>query len=489
MIPQELKIYNTLTRKTEKFEPIHPGFAGMYVCGPTVYSNAHLGNCRTYVTFDVIFRYLTYLGYKVRYVRNITDAGHLESDADVGEDKIGRKARLEQIEPMEIVQRYTVDFHQVMEQMNILAPSIEPTATGHIIEQIEMTRQILDQGFAYVQNGSVYFDVAKFAKDQPYTILSGRNLEELLNNTRDLDGQEEKRGRLDFALWIKAKPGHIMHWPSPWGEGFPGWHLECSAMSSKYLGNEFDIHGGGMDLIPTHHTNEIAQNIACHHVSPARFWIHTNMLTVNGQKMSKSLGNSFLPGELFSGNHPLLEKAYSPMCTRFFMLQAHYRSTLDFSNEALQGAEKGFVRLMNARRLIKSLPLSSKENESLESIRSKVFEALNDDFNTPLAIAQLFDAARVIYAVQEGKEPISETQRNKLDALFDDVLEKILGLREEENVNADKIDGLMQMILKQRQEAKLRKDYAASDNIRKELSTLGFEIKDTKDGATYTFNN
>ena len=356
MIAHNLTIYNTLTRKNEKFESLHDGMVGMYVCGPTVYNNAHLGNARTFISFDIVFRYLTHLGYKVRYVRNITDAGHLESDADEGEDKISKKAKLEQLEPMEIVQRYTIDFHSVMQAFNTLPPSIEPTATGHIIEQIEMTKQILANGYAYEVNGTVYFNVEKYAKENNYTILTGRKLEDLLDGTRELDGQDEKRGRLDFALWIKAKPEHIMRWPSPWGEGFPGWHLECSAMSRKYLGEQFDIHGGGMDLAPTHHTNEIAQNVACsHHKTPVRYWMHTNMLTVNGQKMSKSLGNSFLPFELFTGSHPLLDKGYSPMTVRFFMLQAHYRSTLDFSNEALQAAEKGFARLMNAIKLLDGL--------------------------------------------------------------------------------------------------------------------------------------
>ncbi|MFY8190448.1 MAG: cysteine--tRNA ligase, partial [Bacteroidia bacterium] len=390
----ELKIYNTLTRETGLFKPLHKDYVGMYVCGPTVYSNAHLGNARTYVSFDIIYRYLLHLGYKVRYVRNITDAGHLEGDRDEGDDKFAKKAKLEQLEPMEIVQRYTLDFHEVLKQFNTLPPSIEPTATGHIIEQIEMTKKILANGYAYEANGSIYFDVEKFSAEHNYTILSNRNLEELLNNTRELDGQNEKRGRLDFALWIKAKPEHIMRWQSPWGEGFPGWHLECSAMSSKYLGNEFDIHGGGMDLIPTHHTNEIAQNLACHHTQPAKYWIHTNMLTVNGQKMSKSLGNSFLPAELFSGNHPLLDKGYSPMTVRFFMLQAHYRSTLDFRNDALQAAEKGLERLMNGLQMVEKLKPIGESSFSVQDIKEKVYKAMNEDFNTPIALSHLFDATR-----------------------------------------------------------------------------------------------
>lgn len=484
----ELKIYNTLSRVTEKFTPLHNGHVGMYVCGPTVYSNAHLGNARTFISFDVIFRYFLHLGYKVRYVRNITDAGHLESDADEGEDKISKKAKLEQLEPMEIVQRYTIDFHNVMSAFNALPPSIEPTATGHIMEQIEMTKKIIANGYAYESNGSVYFDVAKFAAEYNYTVLTGRNLDELLNNTRELDGQEEKKGRLDFALWIKAKPEHIMRWPSPWGEGFPGWHLECSAMSSKYLGEKFDIHGGGMDLAPTHHTNEIAQNIACNHSSPTNYWMHTNMLTVNGQKMSKSLGNSFLPFELFAGTHQLLEKGYSPMAVRFFMLQAHYRSTLDFSNEALQAAEKGFARLMNAVKLIAGLKTSAQSTSDVSQLSANVYAAMNDDFNTPIALSHLFEGVRIINSVNDGKETITEEGKATLQKLMFDFVFDILGLKEEQAANSDKVDGLMQMILQQRVDAKARKDYAASDLIRDRLKELGFEIKDGKEGTTYTFS-
>ena len=491
MIMQEqfLKIYNTLSREVEKFEPLHAPFVGMYVCGPTVYNNAHLGNCRTYISFDVVYRYFRHLGYKVRYVRNITDAGHLENDADEGEDKIAKKAKLEQLEPMEIVQRYTLDFHHVLQLFNTLPPDIEPTATGHIIEQIEMTKMILENGYAYAKDGNVYFDVEKYSKEFPYTQLSGRNLEELLNNTRDLGGQEQKKGRLDFALWIKAKPEHIMHWPSPWGEGFPGWHIECSAMSSKYLGSEFDIHGGGMDLVPTHHTNEIAQNIACYHKSPARYWIHTNMLTVNGQKMSKSLGNSFLPLELFSGNHKLLDKGYSPMTVRFFMLQAHYRSTLDFSNEALQAAEKGFIRLMNAVKLIDSLKVSQLSTVNCQLLTENVYAAMNDDFNTPITLAHLFDGVRMINAVHIGTETITEEDKSKLKTLFYDFVFEILGLKEENAVNTDKIDGLMQMLFQIRSTAKVNKDFNTSDQIRDNLKSLGFEIKDTKEGTSYSMTN
>lgn len=484
-----LKIYNTLTKQTELFKPLHEGHVGMYVCGPTVYSNAHLGNARTFVSFDIMFRYFLHLGFKVRYVRNITDAGHLESDADEGEDKIAKKAKLEQIEPMEIVQRYTVDFHTIMQQFNALPPSIEPTATGHIIEQIEMTKQILENGYAYESNGTIYFDVEKFTKEYNYTELSNRNLEELLNNTRDLDGQNDKRGRLDFALWIKAKPEHLMKWPSPWGVGFPGWHIECSAMSSKYLGEQFDIHGGGMDLIPTHHTNEIAQNLACHHKSPARYWIHTNMLTVNGQKMSKSLGNSFLPDELFSGNHKLLDKGYSPMTVRFFMLQAHYRSTLDFSNEALQAAEKGFQRLMNAIKLLPNLKTSDSSSIQLKDLKQSIYDALNDDFNTPIALAQMFEMVRNINLINDGKESISAEDKLALEKLANEIVFDVLGLKDEKNTDDNKIDGLMQLILQQRSDAKARKDYAASDAIRDHLKSIGIEVKDGKDGATYSVNS
>lgn len=482
-----LKIYNTLTRETELFEPLHPGHIGMYVCGPTVYSNAHLGNARTYVSFDVIYRYLLHLGYKVRYVRNITDAGHLEGDRDEGEDKFAKKARLEQVEPMEIVQRYTLDFHEVLRQFNTLPPSIEPTATGHILEQIEMTKKILESGFAYEVNGTIYFDVEKFARENKYTALSNRNLEDLLNNTRELDGQDEKHGRLDFALWIKAKPEHLMRWPSPWGEGFPGWHIECSAMSSKYLGNEFDIHGGGMDLIPTHHTNEIAQNLACHGTQPARYWVHTNMLTVNGQKMSKSLGNSFLPAELFSGSHPLLDKGYSPMAVRFFMLQAHYRSTLDFGNEALQAAEKGLNRLLKACKTVKNLPVSNQSSFDVNKIKDQLYSAMNEDFNTPIALAVLFEAVKWINQVNEGLESLSKLDRDNLSNLLEIFVLNILGLKEEETSEGNRIDGVMQLLLEIRAEAKTRKDFGTSDLIRDQLKHLGIEVQDGKDGSSYSF--
>ncbi|MFN8292128.1 MAG: cysteine--tRNA ligase [Chitinophagales bacterium] len=484
----ELQLYNTLSREKEIFKPLNAPLVGMYVCGPTVYNSVHLGNCRTFVSFDILYRYLLHLGYKVRYVRNITDAGHLESDADVGEDKIAKKARLEQLEPMEIVQRYTVDFHKVLEQFNTLPPSIEPTATGHIIEQIEMTEKIFSNGYAYETDDAIYFDVEKLAAHFPYGKLSGRNLDELYNNTRDLDGQEAKKGKLDFALMIKAKPTHIMQWSSPWGKVFPGWHLECSAMSSKYLGEEFDIHGGGMDLIPTHHTNEIAQNIACCSKSPARYWVHTNMLTVNGQKMSKSLGNSFLPHELFTGNHPLLEKGYSPMSVRFFMLQAHYRSTLDFSNEALQAAEKGFARLMAAAKLLPTLKTSATSTSNIEALKTKVYEALNDDLNTPIALSHLFEGVRIINSINDGKETITEAHKQLLFTLFNEIIFDVLGLQDETQTGSN-IDGIMKVILEIRAEAKAKKDFATSDKIRDELLKNGIQIKDSKEGATWSISN
>lgn len=484
-----LFIHNTLTRKKEEFKPIHHPYVGMYVCGPTVYSDVHLGNCRTFISFDIIYRYLSFLGYKVRYVRNITDAGHLESDADTGEDKISKKARLEQLEPMEIVQRYTVGFRKVMEQFNVLSPSIEPTATGHIIEQIEMVKKIISNGYAYEVNGSVYFDVEKYNKEFNYGVLSNRNLDDLLNNTRDLGGQEEKKGKLDFALWIKASPEHIMRWPSPWGEGFPGWHIECSAMSSKYLGEEFDIHGGGMDLIATHHTNEVAQNQACNHTSPSRFWIHTNMLTVNGQRMGKSLGNAFLPDELFEGSHPVLEKGYSPMSVRFFMLQTHYSSTLDFSNEALQAAERGFQRLMNAAKLVKDMqPSAPSSSLGVKELEQNCYAAMNDDFNTPVLVAHLFEGVRLINSIHAGIEKISADELLALQSIFSNFVYKVLGLYDD-SVEGDSqiVDSLIKIILDMRSEAKHRKDFSASDKIRDELKKIGIEVKDSKEGVTWSF--
>jgi cysteinyl-tRNA synthetase len=481
---QNLFVYNTLSRTKEEFKPLNAPHVGMYVCGPTVYSDAHLGNCRTYISFDLIFRYLTLLGYKVRYVRNITDAGHLEGDADEGEDKISKKAKLAQLEPMEIVQKYTIGFRDVMRILNTLPPSIEPTATGHIIEQIEMVKEILAKGYAYEVNGSVYFDVEKYNQTQDYGILNGRHLEDLLTNTRSLGGQDEKRGKLDFALWIKAKPEHLMQWPSPWGMGFPGWHLECSAMSGKYLGHQFDIHGGGIDLMPTHHTNEIAQNVASCGKNPATYWMHTNMLTVNGTKMSKSLGNSFLPEELFTGNNSILNKPYSPMTVRFFMLQTHYRSTLDFSNDAMEASEKGFRRLMNAYELLDGLKASAQTDVEIASMQERCYEAMNDDFNSPVLIAELFEASRIINSVHDGKMLIDAANLELLKQLMHTFIGDVLGLKDEKTAN-DELPKVMDFIINLRSEAKTNKDYTTSDKIRIGLQDIGFQLKDSKEGTTW----
>jgi cysteinyl-tRNA synthetase len=486
-----LKIYNTLTRTKEIFEPITPGYIGMYVCGPTVYSDVHLGNCRTFISFDIIYRYLLHLGFKVRYVRNITDAGHLEGDRDEGDDKFSKKARLEQLEPMEIVQRYTTGFRDVMQQFNNLPPTIEPTATGHITEQIEMTKRLLANGDAYEVNGTVYFDVEKYDKEKPYGILTNRKLEDLLEGTRTLGGQEEKRGRLDFALWIKAKPEHLMQWPSPWGMGFPGWHIECSAMSAKYLGNQFDIHGGGMDLAATHHTNEIAQSQACNHTSPAKVWMHTNMLTVNGTRMSKTLGNGFLPEELFTGSHPLLDKGYHPMVVRFFMLQTHYRSTLDFSNEALQGSEKAFKRLWNAYENLKEfssthdLATNAELDEKINITLNDFDLAMSDDFNTAKVIAHMFDLTGIINSIKDGSigiNEISNTTILRLQTYFKNYLENIFGLLPLAAAGNHKLDGAMQVLINLRKEAKAKKDFITSDAIRNQLAAVGISLKDEKGG-------
>jgi len=480
----KLYLFNTLSRKKEQFIPLHDDKVGMYVCGPTVYSDVHLGNCRTFISFDVIYRYLLYFGYKVRYVRNITDAGHLEGDRDEGDDKFAKKAKLEQLEPMEIVQKYTVGFHDILAIFNTLPPSIEPTATGHISEQIEMVKSILESGYAYEIEGTVYFDVEKYNKDFSYGILTNRKLEDLLEGTRELGGQNEKKGRLDFALWIKAKPETLMQWPSPWGWGFPGWHIECSAMSTKYLGSTFDIHGGGMDLQATHHTNEIAQSQACNHTTPVKYWMHTNMLTVNGVRMSKSAGNGFLPNELFTGSHPLLERGYSPMTVRFFMAQSHYRSTLDFSNEALQASEKGFERLMDGYARLQKLSASAASSVETASLRAKCEDAMNDDFNTPIAISHLFDALKAINLVHDGKETINATDLEELKAVFKAFIEDVLGLKSENDAGSgnEAYKKAIDLLLNMRLEAKLNKDWATSDKIRNELTALGFEIKDTKDG-------
>lgn len=487
---QPLEIYNTLTRKKELFKPINPPFVGLYVCGPTVYSDVHLGNCRTFISFDLIYRYLLHLEYKVRYVRNITDAGHLEGDRDEGDDKFSKKAKLEQVEPMEIVQRYTLGFRSIMQEFNTLPPSIEPTATGHIIEQIEMTKKIISNGYAYEINGSVYFDVDKYAREQDYGILTNRKLEDLLDNSRELNGQDEKRGRLDFALWIKAKPEHIMRWQSPWGEGFPGWHIECSAMSKKYLGDTFDIHGGGMDLAATHHTNEIAQSQGCNHTSPVNYWMHANMLTVNGVRMSKSAGNGFLPGELFTGNHPLLDKGYSPMAVRFFMMQTHYRSTLDFSNEALQASEKGYAKLMAALETLEKLKAGEKSTSDIAALSINCYAAMNDDFNSPIVVANLFEGVRIINSVNAGTESLSADDIAKLKKLMHDFVFSILGLKSEKSGDSSSlVEEVMQVVLTLRGEAKAKKDFATSDKIRDELQKIQISVKDTKEGAVWSINS
>ena len=483
----KLYLHNTMSRRKEVFVPINPPHVGLYVCGPTVYGDPHLGHARSAITFDLLFRYLRHLGYKVRYVRNITDVGHLEHDADEGNDKIAEKARIEQLEPMEVAQRYTERYHAAMRQLNVLSPSIEPRASGHIIEQIALVQRILDAGLAYQSNGSVYFDVARYNEQHRYGQLSGRVLDELQSNTRSLDGQDEKRSPFDFALWKKASPEHIMRWPSPWSDGFPGWHLECSAMSAKYLGQQFDIHGGGMDLMFPHHECEIAQNVAASGREAVRYWLHNNMITINGQKMGKSLGNSISLGELFSGNHRLLEQAYSPMTIRFFVLQAHYRSTLDFSNEALQAAQKGLARLMAAHRALQKVQAAPQSTAVVAPIEQRVYEALSDDLNSPVAIAAMFDAVRIVNAVVEGKEHLAEADLAQLRALFDTVLLDILGLADEQQADghAQLVEGLMSMLLAVRQQAKASRDFATSDRIRDELARLGVAVRDRKDGADW----
>ena len=484
---KELVIYNTLSRTKERFEPLNPPFVGMYVCGPTVYSDIHLGNCRTFISFDMIYRYLQHVGYKVRYVRNITDAGHLEGDRDEGDDKFAKRARLEQLEPMEIVQKYTLAFHEVLSLFNTLPPSIEPTATGHILEQIEMIKKIMAGGYAYEVDGSVYFDVEKYSEKYDYGVLTNRKLEELMEGTRELDGQDEKRGRLDFALWIKAKPETLMQWPSPWGWGFPGWHIECSAMSTKYLGTRFDIHGGGMDLQATHHTNEIAQSEACNHTDPVKYWVHTNMLTVNGVRMSKTAGNGFLPKELFTGDHPLLDKGYSPMTVRFFMAQAHYRSTLDFSNEALQASERGYKRLMESLSTLEKLEPSDTPTLQIDDLEAKCYDAMNDDFNSPVLIAHLFEGVRIINSVSDKTASISKEDLETLKRLMHTFVFDVLGLIDEtkSGVGSDVIEGLMKLILDIRKTARENKNWAMSDKIRDELKKAGVELKDTKDGVEW----
>ena len=490
---EKLTLHNTLTRKKELFVPIHKGHAGMYVCGPTVYGNAHLGHARPAITFDLLFRYLLHIGYKVRYVRNITDVGHLVNDADEGEDKVAKKAKVEELEPMEIVQIYTNSYRKNMEQLNVLPPSIEPTASGHIIEQIEAVKKMLVAGFAYETNGSVYFDVEAYAKKHPYGILSGRKIEDLYTNTRDLDGQNEKKSGLDFALWKNALPEHIMRWPSPWGTGFPGWHTECTAMSTKYLGETFDIHGGGMDLLFPHHEAEVAQGMACFGHSTVKYWIHNNMITINGQKMGKSLGNFIQLDEFFSGNHPLLEKAFSPMTIRFFMLQAHYRSPLDFSNDALLAAEKGFERLMNAMTLLPKLKISDNSTSDIEQLKVNCYNALNDDLNSPILIAHLFDGAKMINSINDENSTITAEDLEKLLQLYKCMVNDVLGLQLPNGSNDDSNQELLaktvELLLSLRQEAKQKKEWAWSDQIRDSLTALGFEIKDTKEGADWKLKN
>ena len=505
---RELTLTNTLSHQKELFTPVNPGHVGMYVCGPTVYGEAHLGHARPGVTYDVLQKLLRHLGYKVRYVRNITDVGHLEHDADEGEDKIAKKARLEQLEPMEVVQTYTLHYHEAMRQLNVAPPSIEPRASGHIVEQIEAVKKILESGYAYISNGSVYFDVAAYNEDHRYGILSGRTLDDTLEGTRALDGQSDKKAPYDFAIWKKAEPQHIMRWPSPWGEGFPGWHLECSVMGEKYLGYEFDIHGGGMDLMFPHHECEIAQNVATRGTSGVHYWVHNNMITINGQKMGKSLGNFITLPQLFSGDHPKLEQAYSPMTVRFFILQAHYRGTLDFSNEALQASEKALKRVLTAAKDLRTLagvkarpyeygeynfgiaPDScSADSAEVRKIFDGVYDALCDDMNTPIALAHIFDAVRIINCAKEKKIQLSKADLDTLVQLFEDIVFGVLGLRDED-AGSDKsgkvIDGLMGMVLESRAKAKAAKDWATSDHIRDTLKEIGIAVKDTKDGVEWT---
>ena len=499
-----------MSHNKELFTPVNPGHVGMYVCGPTVYGDAHLGHARPGVTYDVLSKFLRHLGYKVRYVRNITDVGHLEHDADEGEDKIAKKARLEELEPMEVVQTYTLRYHEAMRLLNVAPPSIEPRASGHILEQIEAVKKILDSGYAYESNGSVYFDVAKYNSDHHYGVLSGRNLDDTLEGTRSLDGQSDKKAPYDFAIWKKAEPEHIMRWPSPWGEGFPGWHLECSVMGEKYLGEEFDIHGGGMDLMFPHHECEIAQNVACRGTQGVHYWVHNNMITINGQKMGKSLGNFITLPQLFSGEHEKLERAYSPMTVRFFILQAHYRSTLDFSNEALQAAEKGLKRLMQAARDLYAMagrkepqyaygeelfgvaPDSCKAvNEAVRKVFDGVYDALCDDINTPICLAHISEAVKIINSAKAGQVNLGKEDIDTLCQLFDDIVFGVLGLKDEElsgGSTGEVIGGLMEMVLEQRAAAKAAKDWTTSDHIREKLTALGIKVKDTKDGVEWSID-
>lgn len=485
---QNLRVSNSLSGKKDIFKPLNEGHIGMYVCGPTVYSNVHLGNCRTFMSFDMIFRYFKHLGFKVRYVRNITDAGHLEDDAEDGEDKIAKKARLEQLEPMEVVQRYTVDFHNILDKFNFLPPSIEPTATGHIIEQIEIIKDILEKGYAYEANGSVYFDVKKFNETYEYGKLSGRKLEDMISNTRELTAQDEKRSPQDFALWKKAESQHIMRWPSPWGDGFPGWHLECTAMSTKYLGETFDIHGGGMDLKFPHHECEIAQAEASNGHSPVNYWLHANMLTMNGKKMAKSTGNNILPGEIFTGENKILSKPFSPSVVRFFMMQAHYTSILDLSNDALLASEKGFNRLMEAFDSIPSLSIGNSSDFDVVAWKQKCYDAMNDDFNTPILIANLFDAVKHINLIKEGQESITADDKSLLEQTMNAFIFEVLGLekKNESGTDGNKLSGVVDLLIQLRNSARDKKDFATSDKIRDELASLGIQLKDGKEGTTFS---
>jgi cysteinyl-tRNA synthetase len=485
----QLKIYNSLSKSKEDFIPLTEGYVGMYVCGPTVYSNAHLGNVRTFMFFDVLYRYLLHLGYKVRYVRNITDAGHLENDADEGEDRISKKARLEELEPMEVVQMYTVDFHDVLKNYNFLPPSIEPTATGHIVEQIEMIKEIMDKGFAYEVNGSVYFDVLKYNQSNHYGILSGRKIEDLIHNTRTLDGQSDKRNPQDFALWKKADEKHIMRWSSPWSDGFPGWHLECSVMSTKYLGEQFDIHGGGMDLKFPHHECEIAQSQTCSGVKPVNYWMHTNMLLLNSQKMAKSTGNYILPNQILTGENTILPKAFSASVVRFFIMQANYRSVLDFSGEALLASEKGHSKLMEAIRYLESATASKSSSFDVNSWVSSCYDAMNDDFNTPVLISNLFEGVKFINQMKANKGSLSQEDlvlfTSKMKAFTHDVL----GLFDDStNDNSEKLKGTVELLIELRKNARENKDWALSDQIRDELLELGIQLKDGREGTTFSIN-
>ncbi len=487
----QLKIYNSLAGEKEIFKPILEGNVGMYVCGPTVYSNVHLGNVRTFLSFDFIYRSLMHLGYKVRYVRNITDAGHLTDDGDVNNDRFVKQTRLEKLEPMEIVQKYTVDFHKVLELFNLLPPNIEPTATGHIVEQIELTQKLIERGFAYESNGSVYFDVLEYnRRGLNYGELSKRNIEELFANTRDLDGQGEKKNPQDFALWKKASPAHIMRWNSPWGEGFPGWHLECTAMSTKYLGETFDIHGGGMDLKFPHHECEIAQGKACNDAAPVNYWMHANMLTMNSQRMSKSTGNYILPMQLVTGENDFFEKAFHPSIVRFCFLQAHYRSVLDISNDAMLASEKGFIRLMEAVKVLNSIaPNDEKPSAfSLEEWKTKAYDALTDDFNSPVMIAHLFEAVKYIFALNDGKETISTKDLEDLKSTLNALIFDVLGLQTIEENNNEKLDQTLKVLIELRNQARKSKNFELSDQIRDKLLAEGIELKDGRDGTSYVLN-